>query len=183
MHTSFDGTDHGGAPSDAAQPAICIEPEARTVKDSGGFKRFKIEMDDATKEYRATIPLRVWCKSDEIANIISRQLSEEVELNHDSTTGLPYFSNISIQCVHRNILMQPDTVFVGDSRQHIVVYSRKVPFIDERLSNAWSLNRDTGELSTTEIMEKCLLWNANETWNTSWKNVVNNRNFKSREAS
>ena len=26
MHTSFDGTDHGGAPSDAAQPAICIEP-------------------------------------------------------------------------------------------------------------------------------------------------------------
>ena len=160
MHAYFDGTGRGRASNDAAQPAICIEPEPRTV-ETNCVKIFQIKWDAKTKEYRATIPLKVWCKSDEIAGFISRKITNIAKLDRDEATGLPYFSNVSIRCAHRKIPMQAELLLEGDSRQHAFVYSKKVPFMDERLSSAWSLVGH--QLSTTEIMEKCLLWSANET--------------------
>ena len=107
MRVSFDGSGNGRAPTDAAQPAICIEPEARTIKDSKGVKRFGIKYDDTTKETRATIPLLIWCKSVEVATVLNGMLSPGTELHRDTSTNLPYFSNISIHCVHCMIHMEP----------------------------------------------------------------------------
>ena len=178
VHTMYDGTGHGRGTKNATGPLICVEPEPRTTD----VNRFKIDRDSHTNELRAKIPLRVWCLSDEVAKVLGRKLRAGAELFFDESARLPYFSNIFVECVHRNIPMDPDQDLLldGDSGERVVVYRKKVPFMDERLSTAWSLNAKTGELSSTEIMEKCLLWGANETWNVSWQNVVNRRDFESR---
>ena len=184
MHASYDGTAGGRAAKTSSQPAICIEPEARTVLDSeSGVRMFKVEADSITHESRATIPLRVWCKSKEVADVVQSQLPAGTILKFDDACGLNYFSNITIQCCHWMVPMdpEPEQVLDGDTGQYATIYGKKVPFMDDRLSNAWSLTND-GKLSTTEIMEKCLLWNANETWNSSWASVVHSRDFQSKEA-
>jgi hypothetical protein len=177
MHACYDGTGHGRGALTATRPAICIEPLARTVEDSTGFKRFKV--DKIGGEYRAKIPLRVWCMSEDVANRVKSMLAEGAQTGRDKSTGLHYFENIYIECVHRQIAMGREELLLGDSQERVFVYNKKVPFMDERLSSAWSLTGD-GNLSSTEVMEKCLLWNANKTWNEEWKGNVSERTFMSR---
>jgi hypothetical protein len=177
MHLCYDGTGHGRGATTATRPAICIEPLARTVKDSTGVKRFKV--DNIGGEYRAKIPLRVWCMSEDVANQVKSLLTEGAQTALDKLTGLHYFENIFIECVHRQIAMGREELLIGESQERVFVYNKRVPFMDERLSSAWSLTGD-GNLSSTEVMEKCLLWNANKTWNEEWKGNVSERTFMSR---
>mmetsp|Transcript_96405 Transcript_96405/g.144286 ORF Transcript_96405/g.144286 Transcript_96405/m.144286 type:complete len:180 (+) Transcript_96405:1-540(+) len=177
MHLCYDGTAHGRGAITATRPAICIEPLARTVEDSTGVKRFKV--DKIGGEYRAKIPLRVWCMSEDVANQVKSLLTEGAQTALDKSTGLHYFENIFIECVHRQIAMGREELLIGESQERVFVYNKRVPFMDERLSSAWSLTGD-GNLSSTEVMEKCLLWNANKTWNEEWKGNVSERTFMSR---
>jgi hypothetical protein len=50
--------------------------------------------------------------------------------------------------------------------------------MDDQLSGAWSVTKD-GFLASTEVMEKCLLWAANNTWNEDRKGTVEPRVFAS----
>lgn len=177
MHLSFDGSGRGRGTVTTTQATICIEPLARTVDDLMGVKRFKIDKKDQV--YWAEIPLRIWCRSETVAKQIKSSLVDGYETGFDQTTGLHYFENISVQCVHRQISMGREELLDGETQEHIPIYNKRVPFMDERLSGAWSITKE-GFLSSTEIMEKCLLWAANETWNKEWKGTVMGRTFESR---
>lgn len=177
MHLSFDGSGRGRGSKTTTLAVICIEPLARTFDDETGAKRFKIEKKDEV--YWATIPLRVWCRSETVAEQIKSFLAVGHEAGFDNLTGLHHFENISVECVHRQIAMGREELLDGETQGRISVYNKRVPFMDEQLSGAWSVTKE-GYISSTEIMEKCLLWAANETWNGEWKGTVTGRTFESR---
>ena len=177
MHLCFDGSAGGRGIELSTQAAVCIEPLARTIDDETGVKRFKIDKVDQAR--LATIPLRVWCRSLDVAEKLKKSFVDGKQTGYDSSVRLHYFENISIQCVDRLIHMGREPQLMGDSQERIYVYNKRVPFMDERLSGAWSITKD-GCLSSTEIMEKCLLWAANRTWNEDWKDTVERRSFESR---
>lgn len=176
MHLSFDGSGRGRGTTTSTQATICIEPLARTVEDETGVKRFKIEHKDGA--YWAKIPLRVWCRSESVAKQIKSYLTDGHETGFDDSTGLHYFENISVECLHRSISMGQEELLDGDTKERVPVYNKLVPFMDKQLSGAWSLT-SKGYISSTEVMEKCLLWAANETWNNEWEGTVTGRTFES----
>mmetsp|Transcript_1259 Transcript_1259/g.3547 ORF Transcript_1259/g.3547 Transcript_1259/m.3547 type:complete len:290 (+) Transcript_1259:706-1575(+) len=180
MRLCFDGSGRGRGATSETIPAICIEPLARTFEDGQTkVKRFKIENQNG--QLLATIPLRVWCRSEEVAEQMRSLFIDTKEAGFDEEAGLHYFENISVKCVHRMIPMGRESKLLGESEQRVYVYINKVPFMDEQLSGAWSLN-DKGLPSSTEIMEKCLLWSANQTWNVEWNDSSGPmpRSFESR---
>ena len=75
--------------------------------------------------------------------------------------------------------MNREELLEGESKERILVYNKRVPLMDEQLSNAWCLTKD-GHTHSTEVMEKCLLWAAHKTWNDEWKGTVPERSFMSR---
>lgn len=179
MHLSFDGSGHGNGVNPHTQACICIEPLARTVADGSGVKRYSVSVDRTTGVpglRRAKIPIRLWCRSRDVFDNLKPRLVDGVQSG--SALGLPFFDNIFLHCEERPIYMQPEPLLQGDSQERVFVYNKRVPFMDEKLSGAWSLT-DEGYLSSSEIMEKCLLWSANRTWNTDWMDTVANRNFES----
>jgi hypothetical protein len=155
MHLFFYGSGRGRAIRTTSQPIICIEPLARTVDDRDGVKCFD-RLDGEPDSYQATIPIRVWCRSRDTVTLIQSFLSDNLCLKVDVATNLPYFENIFLKCVHRRIFMGREPFLDGESNEHVFVYNKRVPGMDVHLTGAWSLT-EAGYMSSTEIMEKCLL--------------------------
>ena len=160
MHLCFDGSGKGRGAKSETQAAVCIEPLARTIDNETGVKRFKIDKVDHV--FLATISLRVWCRSKEVAEQMKSSFVNGKEAGFCESLGLHYFDNISVQCVHRLIPMGREAQLMGESKERIYVYNKKVSLMDEQLSGAWSITNE-GFLSRTEVMEKCLLWAADQT--------------------
>ena len=87
-------------------------------------------INEVDKAYLVTIPLWVWCISKDVAKQIKSSFFNGKEEGFDASTGLHYFENISIQCVHSLIDMGREATLIGKFKEHLYVHNNQAPFMD-----------------------------------------------------